>query len=104
MAVLRCTPPHSPPFSPPFVPTPLSFSTSPLQFFAKFLRSGYGATEEQNVDVAGRNFYLLLTKLQGAGERSDVVRRGARGALKKNAFFVFLGVVHGRHGTTCVGG
>merc|ERR1719230_1685118 len=43
-----------------------------LQFFAKYLKSDFGKTAEENLRVAAERFYGLLKKVEAAGEREDV--------------------------------
>ncbi|KAK9806666.1 hypothetical protein WJX73_005817 [Symbiochloris irregularis] len=42
------------------------------QFFERVKQQKYGATEEENSEVAGQNFYGLVTKLQETGSKDDV--------------------------------
>ena len=59
--------------SPPSPSHPLPSSLSSnihayRQFINKYLRNGYGNTEESNIQIAGKNFFVLLNKLLQAGK------------------------------------
>lgn len=43
-----------------------------MQFFAKYLKSDFGKTPDENLRVASDRFYGLLKKVEAAGEREDV--------------------------------
>ena len=45
---------------------------SSTRFFAKYLKSDFGKTQEDNLRVASERFYGLLKKVEAAGEREDV--------------------------------
>ena len=41
------------------------------RFFAKYLKSDFGKTHEENLKVASERFYGLLKKVEAAGEREE---------------------------------
>ena len=60
------------------VPQPNPLPTPPFlliacRFFAKYLKSDFGKTPDENLRVASDRFYGLLKKVEAAGEREEYV-------------------------------